>query len=331
VLRIRSAGQLAAEMGISAAEMWRLLRRADDLYREMILLDPAMPGKERPIVDAVGPLKVLQRRLYQHVLLPGIERSPFSNGGVPGRDILKNVLPHCKNSFIYKVDISSFYPSIHRNRVARLFVELGCSREVSEACARLCTYRHHLAQGLVTSPILADFALREVDKRIGTLCGQNGLAFSRFVDDATISGPFDLARSGIPAVVRGVFEASGFELNEDKTVFERRDHGVVVTGLRFSKGHPDVPADYFDSVVQQIHDAGRLSRGELTTGPFLTQSQIWGRVQFICWVNPGRKRSLLPLMSKVDWKNHAGAALKQGLIALKKRTVSRAMSSGSPG
>ena len=49
-----------------------------------------------------------------------------------------------------------------------------------------------LALGLITSPILADQMMDCVDDRIGGACRKAGLVYTRYVDDLTISGPYDL-------------------------------------------------------------------------------------------------------------------------------------------
>lgn len=323
MIAISSIDSFARRLETSAPDLWRLLRRAERHYREFMLLDPARPDKQRIVIDATEPLKGIQRRLFKNVLLLSLGRSRFSHGGIQGCSILSNARPHRTADFFFKTDISNFYPSIHRIRVLRLFLQLGCVPEVAEACTRLCTFQHHLAQGLVTSPILADYLLRPIDERIGKMCEQNGLVYTRYVDDLTISGPFSIGASKFPAVVREIIEAHGFEYSEEKTLSGRRSDGIAITGVDLRNGRPDVTPSYFNELVRQLHDAGRLARGEEFEGPFFTQTQIWGRVQFVCWVNPKRKQSLVPLMAKVDWKSHERFATDRRLIALRKRLVAQ--------
>jgi RNA-directed DNA polymerase len=318
---ISSIGRLAGALKTSMPELWHTLRKVDRSYREMIIRDAARPEKERPIVDAKKPLKTLQKRFLKYVLEPSLERSTYSHGGVPSRSIVSNVLPHCASTYIFKADIADFYPKIHHSRIVRLFRQLGCPNEVAQACARLCTFRNHLAQGLVTSPILADCLLQPVDKQIGVLCERIGLEYTRFVDDLTISGPFNFEDSGIPQRVQRILEVHGFEFSERKKEFSLRTK-TSVTGLSLRKGRPDVESAYVDTVIQQLRDAESLSRGQSFAGPtFFTQSQLWGRVRFICWVNPNRRRTLVLLLARINWKSHQSHAIERGLIAFKKQTI----------
>src|SRR5262249_55497729 len=160
-----------------------------------------------------------------------LDRSVYSHGGVRGRNILTNVRPHLKQAFLFTTDICDFYPSVHRQRVFDLFLNLGCSTQVAHLCTRLCTYQHRLAQGLLTSPFLADHLMRPVDERIGAFCRQADLVYTRFVDDLAISGPFDLERSGFPSLVERILSENGFAVNEGKRLFGAVARGATVTNL----------------------------------------------------------------------------------------------------
>ena len=45
------------------------------------------------------------------------------------------------------------------------------------------------------------------------------MKYTRFVDDITISGKFDLEASGIPAVVEDIIKRHGFRLAAKKTAY----------------------------------------------------------------------------------------------------------------
>jgi hypothetical protein len=298
-----------------------VLESADDFYEDLLLLDPRKPAKPRLVISPRGRMRTFQERFYRDVLLPRLDRSPHSHGGVPGRNLLTNVRPHLGQTFVFTTDVSNFYPSIHWQRVFDLFTRLGCSPEVAGLCTRLCTYRHQLAQGLLTSPILADQLLRPVDDRIGGACQKAGLAYTRFVDDIAISGPFDLKQSGFPGLVRRILAENGLAVNQAKDQFGTAADGATITNLRFPHGHPDVQKAYCGEVVRQLQDVARLGRGETFEGPYSTEGQIKGRVQFICWVNPGRCRLLLPLLKTVNWKKARAEGQSRGLEVVRKKLV----------
>ena len=164
----------------------------------------------------------------------------------------------------------------------RLFVEtLECSPDVARVCRLLCTYHHHLALGLVSSPVLADQLLQNVDERLGAACEAAGLSYTRFVDDITITGPFDLEPSGFATLVERVLGEHGFCVNPQKHEYGSLSEGFDVTGIRIRKGRLDAKQEYVAELERQLDDAASLAAGREFIGPFFTRSQILGRVQFV--------------------------------------------------
>jgi hypothetical protein len=231
------------------------------------------------------------------------------------------VRPHLGQAFLFTTDICDFYPSVHRQRIFDLFTGLDCAPSVAHHVTRLTTWNHRLAQGLLTSPILADYLMRPVDERISRLCASCGLIYTRFVDDLAVSGPFNLEQSGIPSSVERILRENGFSINEGKRQFGTIAGGATVTNLRFPNGHPDVRKSYYDEVVRQLEDAIRLAQGGSFDGPYFTEGQVCARVQFICWVNPGRRRRLQSLVRRVNWDSVRAEAQRQGLEVVVKRLV----------
>jgi hypothetical protein len=261
----------------------------------------------------------MQLRLYRRILLPKLIPSSWSHGGVRGRDIKTNAAAHRGSAFIFKTDISQFYPTIHRSRVYRLFVaDLKCSPDVARLCTRLCTYKHHLALGLITSPILAELALRRADARIAVACARAGLVFTRYVDDIAISGTFDLKSSGFPQLVAQILSDSGFQTNFRKNKFGSLSKHFAIANVRIIRGRLDVRKEYAEELQRQLDDARRLSLGQQFDGPYYTRTQIRGRVHFVGWVNPRRLPHLLRQYKSISWSNVAARAQELGLVELRK-------------
>jgi RNA-directed DNA polymerase len=175
------------------------------------------PAKKRIVYDPRGHLRVMQKAIHRRILLPAVTRSPYSHGGVRGRSPVTSLREHAQQAFVYTADVAGFFPSIHHERIRNLFTELGCSLPVARTLTRLCTFDYSLAQGFPTSPLLADLIIRPVDYRIGKLCEGLGLTYTRFIDDITISAPFDLENSGIPSTIHTILRVNGFRQHEEKT------------------------------------------------------------------------------------------------------------------
>lgn len=321
MLSIFRPAELASRLGTTLAELEDVLHSGDRFYEELVLTDPRKPNKPRIVIAVKSPLRQLQGRFYNRVLLPSLVASKYSHGSRRDSSIKTNAQPHRRSRFVCKADVSNFFPSIHDRRVYHLFNgQLGCPAKVADLCSRLCTYRHHLALGLSTSPILADRLMSDVDARIGAACDSAGLVYTRYVDDITISGGFDLAmgKAGIAALVGRILAAHGFAAKRSKYESERNGR-TTITGVRIKRGRLDVAKAYAAELDRQLADAACLADDGAFDGPYYTRGQILGRIQFVGWINPGRRRSLQGRFLKINWRNAQTNAISRGWVATKKR------------
>lgn len=316
MLNIRRLTHLAQSLGVDRTKLDEVLVDLEQHYEQLILIDPARPERQRRVVNVRKPLRTFQGRLYKRLLLKEILPSPHSHGGVTARSIKTNAMVHANSRYVLKTDISDFYPSIHFRRVYRLFVEeFGCSPDVARACTALTTHSHHLALGIVTSPILADQMLRKADTRIAAACLKLGLKYSRFVDDITISGDFDFAGSGVQSTISRILKSEGFVVNQKKCVTGPIEE-TPITGIQIHRsGRFDVTREYADALRTLLEEAKKLSLGEDLDRPlYFTRSQILGRIQFAGWVNSVRKKPLLRAYKRVDWKSYMRHAIQKGYV-----------------
>lgn len=309
-MNLHAPQDLAGKLGVPLRALYAGLRDANSHYEQLELPRPG--GKVRRVVNPRGPLRRLQGVFHEKVLLPGLDRSPYSHGGVRARNILTNVKAHLGQTSVFTADLADFYPSIRRERVFDLFGRLGCSGEVARLCSRLCTFNHRLEQGLATSPILADQFMIPVDERIGGACRRVGMVYTRFVDDLAIkpvrpgaerhpvSGPAHRRGARVP-LQRGEGPIRAGRSRGDGDATEAR------------KRSPRRAGAYFAGVERQLQDAARLANGEPFQGPYYTETQLRGRVSFICWVNPCRRRRLLELSRRVNWPRFRGEARVRAL------------------
>lgn len=320
MLCIRQEKHLARHLGLDVTALRCLADSVDSYCEELSLHDPARPEKDRAVLNVRGALKRAQRRIHNSILLPRLLPSGHNFGGVRGRHIKMNAAMHLRSQFGYSCDITNFYPTIGYSRVYRFFVDLqGCSPDVASLLTKLCTYRHHLALGLITSPLLADQFLKPIDIRIAEMAESSNLVYSRYVDDITLSGPFDLRNSGFPGTIKSILRASGFSTKDAKEQFGRiGDPNILITKIRINRDHLDVSRKYLDDLCDLLCDLRELGNGGQFGRPYYTCEQVWGRVQFVSWVNPGRRRQLLRLYGTVPWKKVGVEAKKRGLVVCKK-------------
>src|SRR5688572_7343820 len=122
MLGIRQTKHLLRALRTTPNELATVLDSTESFYESLLLTDPQKPHKPRVVVNVVGEMRAYQSRLYKQILLPKISPSEHSHGGVRGRSIKTNAMPHLGSRFVLKMDISDFYPSIHYTRVYALFI-----------------------------------------------------------------------------------------------------------------------------------------------------------------------------------------------------------------
>ena len=334
MLRIRQLKHLVNRLDTPLGDMERIAADVRKYCKELILFDPAKPGKQREVLDVTGKFRTIQERIYRRILVPQLVPSEYSYGGVPGRHIKANAQAHMESTFALTADISNFYPSISHVRVYKLFRgPFQCSPDVSHFLTRFCTYRHHLALGLVTSPILADRIFQPIDERIADMCAKAGLIYTRFVDDICLSGKFDLSpeNAGVARLLESIVGQYGFEMQEAK----RRsgalsDPKMTITKLRIKNGHVDVRWEYIRELERRLEDAKQLAADADFRGPYFTSAQLRGQVDFVSWINPSRRRTLTSTFASIDWARVHGNAAKRELV-MHKKTLVRARGPGSTG
>ncbi len=280
MLRIRQLKHLVNRLDTSLEELERIAADVHKYCKELILLNPARPGKRRKVLDVSGKLRTLQERIYRRILLPKLAPSEYSYGGIQGRHIKANAQAHMESVFALTADISDFYPSISHVRVYRLFTgPLQCSPDVTRFLTKLCTYRHNLALGLVTSPILADRIFRPIDERIAAMCERMGLVYTRFVDDICLSGRFDLSpeKAGVADLLTRIVGNHGFGMQENKRKCgPLSDPTMTITKLRIREGHVDVCWEYIRELERRLEDARALGSDGPFTGPYFTENRASG-------------------------------------------------------
>jgi retron-type reverse transcriptase len=176
---------------------------------------------------------------------------PPAHGFLPGRSIVTNARLHAGRPVVLNMDLEGFFPSIVFPRVRSVFQRLGYSPAVATILALLCTEcprrqveydrkpyfvaigPRGLPQGACTSPALSNQVARRLDKRLAGMARKLGLAYTRYADDLTFSGPAELMGLAgyLMARIRHLAEDEGYSVNEKKSRVLRRNTAQEVTGL----------------------------------------------------------------------------------------------------
>ena len=221
---------------------------------------PKRDGSPRTILAPCRSLKHIQRRILQRIVAP-LDTHDAAHGFRRRRSIATNAAPHANQEMVLSVDLADFFPSISAKRIYGLFRKLGWPQNVASMLTRLTTCHGCLPQGAPTSPALANLIARRLDRRIEGLAHRRNLAYTRYADDLTLSGPADQVRKALP-MVRGIIIEEGFLIAEKKVRFMRRGRRQLVAGLVVND-RLSTPRAYRRRIRAAIH---RLATGRLPPG-----------------------------------------------------------------
>ena len=317
--------KLAELLFVTEAEVKEAADNFEQYCQLYLLRSPKNPMKEREVLATDGVLRKIQNALYKRLFARHLKPSAYSHGGIRGRSIKSNAIAHFRGRFIFKADVSDFYPSVSHNRVFRLFRKtFGWPEEVSRVCTRLCTHDFHLALGLVTSPILADQIFTPIDHRISAACEEAGIVYTRFVDDITLSASYSLDpdRCGIPDLIRRILAEHGFKSKPDKELYGSMDDPrMSITGTRIKHGRLTVTREFHRRVSNQIDAARKLAAGQESEADFYPKAHVLGQIRFISWINHDLGNQLVHEYRRVDWRKATAEAVQRELLVLKPRLI----------
>lgn len=186
-------------------------------------------GKKKKLRDLkypVADLRGVHERLKFHlnkIKQPSYLFSPRRNRGQ--RD---NAALHVGQHQYLTLDLKQFYPSTSSAMVRRWFRdEMGMYPDVAGLLTHLCTIDDQVSFGSPLTPVLCTLIHRPMFDKIAELCEIQGLRYSLWVDDLTISGKFvhgDIARE-----IRKIIADAG--LRSHKIRFRTGSRPVYITGI----------------------------------------------------------------------------------------------------
>lgn len=152
---------------------------------------------------------------------------------------------------------------------------------------RLCCYRDYLPQGAPTSPMISNLVMFSFDQYMGKWCEEREICYTRYCDDMTFSGKFDVRE--VKQKVRNYLQVLGFELNLKKTKVLKQYNRQSVTGIVVNE-KVQVSKTYRRDVRQAVYYCGKYGVQEHL---HRTGAQMW--------LQKGEERYLQHLMGKVNY------------------------------
>lgn len=276
---------LSLLLGIQKKILAAMINHSASFYRTFEI--PKRKGGSRKITAPYPSLLQAQNWIYKNILIDR-EISEFSHGFTRRRSIITNTIPHTGKKHLLKIDLKDFFPSISKNFVVKVFLDIGYAHNVAFYLASLCCHNNNLAQGASTSPALSNIVCRSLDNRLSALANSYNLCYSRYADDIVFSG--DYITFHFFEAVTEIINDYGFNINTEKSRLYQAKGKRIVTGISVEHETIRIPREYKREVKKQvffIRKYGFFSHASKTKikNPFYLES-LYGKLLFWTYVEP---------------------------------------------
>ena len=230
---------------------------------------------------------MIQKNILNHVL-KGLGVSSYACAYVPNKSLKDNTLIHVGQKIILKLDIKNFFQNITFEQIYLAFPNTVFPPSIKVLLLKLCTYEDYLPQGAPTSPYLSNLAMKNFDNYIGEYCSNQNINYTRYSDDLTFSGDFDVKR--LKNKVDAFLDTFGFSLNEKKTRILRTNQRQIITGVVVNK-KINVPKSVRKKIRQEmyyINKYGLFDHNEFTNQN-TTLASMLGKVNYGLFLDSSNK------------------------------------------
>ena len=207
--------------------LYNISNNIDANYDELIIRKKN--GKPRFIHEPSSELKIIQKNILKNIL-EDMKLSRYSYAYKKGCSLKDNVIQHVNKNVVVKLDIKNFFDSITFDKVYKTcFNETLYPESLGILLTNLCVYNNKLPQGAPTSGYISNLVMRNFDETIGYYCDENNISYSRYCDDMTFSGNFNVNK--LILYVKDLLKEKNFKLNERKTRIIKKNNRQQITGI----------------------------------------------------------------------------------------------------
>lgn len=234
---------LATLFGFSPRFIGSLVNFPERHYRSFEI--PKGAGTRRIEAPRVA-LKAVQK-WFGHHLARAVEFPPSIVGFVPGRSAIHGAAMHCRQDWVWSIDIENFFPSIRMETIKSAIQGIGYAPGAAEIMAKLCSFHGRLAQGSPASPVLANLVAEKFDSGIIELSQNHSVNYTRYADDMVFSGKARFPEQ-FDQEARSLVTNAGFRLAKRKERFVRSSSRLMVYGLVVNGSRPRLTKRYRNQV-----------------------------------------------------------------------------------
>ena len=214
-------------------------------------------GKKRLIEVPDDSLKSIQTRIKK--ILVKLEYPEYIFSGVKGRSYVDNARLHVGHNYLYKIDLTAFFPSIAREKVFNFYREkLRVSPDIAEVLTNFTSInldkacivspkqvddflamkgiktRNHLISGSPASQLLSYLTNQDMFERLHCLSSSNGITMSVYVDDIMFSSTNHIS-THFKDMVESIINSQHYRLSRKKAKAHTRYYPKKVTGTIINK------------------------------------------------------------------------------------------------
>lgn len=231
-------------------------------------------GKKRLIEVSSQSLKKIQKRILS--MLRVLDFPDYLFSGIKGKSYIDNARQHKSRNYVFKIDISKFFPNTSREKVYNFFLnKLQTSKDVAEILTNCTTvdlrkYSNsknyaeileflndskirqisHLSTGAPTSMLLSFLVNQNMFDAINTICTNERWTLSVYADDITISSQTAIDYKSRQRIIR-IIKNHGFNISKKKQKYIGKFKYKIITGVVISKkGTMNVP----NKLIKKAHD-----------------------------------------------------------------------------
>jgi len=182
-------------------------------------------GKVRQIITyretTEGQMLRHLHRLFALVFQRNYEPHPESYAYQKGKNIELCLKKHLRSDTFLKTDIHSYFDSVSYDlliaRILQLRIWPKSRKDSLKKIVSTCFYNGHLPIGFVSSPILSDIFLKDLDERMSVM---KGIRYTRYADDIIVSSSGNDAKNKLEQILETLkteITNHKLELNDQKT------------------------------------------------------------------------------------------------------------------
>ncbi len=205
------------------------------------------------------------------------------------KNILGNARQHLGAKYMMNADFQDFFHQISEQRVFHLlqYPPFRFHKKTAHTLSKIFTYKKRLPMGAPTSPVLSNLLSLELDEALYQWANEQGITYTRFVDDLTFSSKEEVLTEAHLKAVRAICAKHLFRLNPKKTKYYGAEDTKKVTGLVLNET-VDIEQAFYDELdidlkrLQYVAEVGMIvnKHNEDDTLKEFKQ-QVEGQINFI--------------------------------------------------